>query len=118
MQDKKIKLAMVQMGAAEGNAEYNMNKIRSIIRAQKGKGTDIICFPELCVRGYDFEKTRTVPIDEKAFFADPGTEQDTGCERRPVAYLSKCMAASVSGILVNYACVKSGRKPTICSGSE
>ena len=76
VQDRRIKLAMVQMGAAEGNADYNMEKIRSIICAQKGKGVDIICFPELCVRGYDFEKTVAAPIDEKKFFAQLAAENE------------------------------------------
>ena len=76
MQDRRIKLAMVQMGAAEGNADYNMEKIRSITCAQKGKGVDIICFPELCVRGYDFEKTVAAPIDEKKFFAQLAAENE------------------------------------------
>lgn len=74
MENKKIKLVMVQMGVAEGNAEYNMEKIRSIMQTQKGKGADIICFPELCVRGYDFEKTAATSIDEKAFFSELAIE--------------------------------------------
>ncbi|WP_050640302.1 MULTISPECIES: carbon-nitrogen hydrolase family protein [Clostridia] len=107
MQDKKIKLAMVQMGAAEGNAEYNMNKIRSIIRAQKGKDTDIICFPELCVRGYDFEKTRTVPIDEKAFFADLAIENELAivagiADKREEQYFDTACFWDENGKMLHY----------------
>ena len=54
MQDKKIKLAMVQMGAAEGNAEYNMNKIRSIIRPPCHEASPSVDKSKACRLNPDF----------------------------------------------------------------
>ncbi len=49
---KDLKIAAVCMHSETGEIKNNLAKMRSIVSEASKIGTDIICFPELCVTGY------------------------------------------------------------------
>ncbi|GAW91771.1 nitrilase family protein [Calderihabitans maritimus] len=55
---KKTRIAVVQMQAKTGKVKENLRKIEQFVKEAATKNVDIICFPELCVQGYNREKAR------------------------------------------------------------
>lgn len=53
---KETRIALVQMQSKTGIVDENMRKIQWFISEAARKKVDIICFPELCVQGYNREK--------------------------------------------------------------
>ncbi|WP_066639789.1 nitrilase family protein [Desulfolucanica intricata] len=50
---KDIKIAVVQMQAVAGEIEKNLEKIVEFVNQAAAQKVDIICFPELCIQGYN-----------------------------------------------------------------
>lgn len=53
---KETRIALVQLQAKNGRLGENLNKVQSFVKEAAGQDADIICFPELCVQGYNREK--------------------------------------------------------------
>jgi predicted amidohydrolase len=53
---KKIRVALVQMRAETDRKEKNLARIAAFAREAAKTGAEIVCFPELCVPGYNRER--------------------------------------------------------------
>lgn len=53
---KETRIALVQMQSKTGAVDENMRKIKTFTREAARYKVDMICFPELCVQGYNREK--------------------------------------------------------------
>lgn len=51
-----LKLGLVQMSVLEGQIEENCKRIQKLVQHYAADDIDLLCFPELCISGYDFEK--------------------------------------------------------------
>ena len=51
-----LRLGVVQMAVLEGKVEENQKKIRNIVKKYAEDDIDLLCFPELCISGYDFKQ--------------------------------------------------------------
>lgn len=51
-----LKLGIVQMSVQEGNVEENCRHMEKLVQMHASDDIDLLCFPELCISGYDFEK--------------------------------------------------------------
>ena len=51
-----LRLGVVQMAVLEGKVDENQKKIRDIVRKYAEDDIDLLCFPELCISGYDFKQ--------------------------------------------------------------
>ncbi|MCL6635956.1 MAG: nitrilase family protein [Peptococcaceae bacterium] len=60
---EKTRIALVQMQSKIGMIEENMKKIEQFVSEAARKKVDIICFPELCVQGYNREKAHLTAVD-------------------------------------------------------
>lgn len=49
-----LKIGLSQMDVCEGDIKGNCDKLERIIREHSGNGLDLLCFPELCISGYDY----------------------------------------------------------------
>lgn len=83
-----LKLGLVQLSVTEGKIEKNRAHIRELAIAYAKREVDLLCFPELCVSGYDFSRAADSQ-DENMFFS---------------ALAEECNTAILAGI-----CVKEGR---------
>lgn len=63
-----LKLGLVQMLVNEGEISKNKNHIEQIVSNNKNK-SDLLCFPELCISGYNFDIARK-SLDEEEFFKE------------------------------------------------
>ncbi len=54
---KETRIALVQMLSEIGMVEKNLRKIEKFIQEAAYMKVDMICFPELCVQGYNREKS-------------------------------------------------------------
>lgn len=57
---KDVTIAVVQMESRFGRVEENLAKMREFVREAAGQGAEIICFPELCIHGYQRENVYNV----------------------------------------------------------
>jgi len=57
---KETRVALVQMQAKTGLVDENMKKIEWFTNEAARQEVDIICFPELCVQGYNREMARLI----------------------------------------------------------
>lgn len=62
-----LRLGMVQFAVVEGDVERNCARIEQEVKNHAQDGVDILCFPELCISGYKFEKGKT--LDEQEFMS-------------------------------------------------
>lgn len=60
-----LKLGIVQFAAIEGDVEGNCAHFEHEVKKYSGKDLDLLCFPELCISGYKFEKGKL--LDERAY---------------------------------------------------
>jgi len=62
---KDLILSLAQMRSVVGDKQGNFDRIRDI--AEKVKGSDIICFPEACLTGYDSNdpKRSCISLDDE-----------------------------------------------------
>lgn len=63
-----LKAGLVQFSCLEGQAETNKRNIEKTVRKYSDGDIDLLCFPELCVSGYDFQRAKE-SVKEKEFFA-------------------------------------------------
>lgn len=63
-----MKIGVCQTKIVEGNIEENILHIENIIKSHIDKKLDLICFPELCISGYDFDVLKD-NFNEKAIFS-------------------------------------------------
>jgi predicted amidohydrolase len=63
-----LNIGLVQLDVKEGDIEWNKIKIENYVKNKTSKGLDLLCFPELCISGYDFEVARN-SLDELDFFS-------------------------------------------------
>lgn len=55
---RNLRIALVQMQVTIGYVKKNLDKITYFVEEAARQGADIICFPELCVPGYNRERAR------------------------------------------------------------
>lgn len=64
-----LKLGIIQMSVLEGDIQKNCRRIEEHTRNHVSSDIDLLCFPELCVSGYDFK--RAAEYDgEETFFSE------------------------------------------------
>lgn len=63
-----LKLGLVQMSVLEGQIEENCNRIQKLVQNYAADDIDLLCFPELCISGYDFERA-ALSNEEDEFFS-------------------------------------------------
>jgi predicted amidohydrolase len=57
---KDITIALVQMESRFGRVQDNLAKMHKFIKDAAARGAEIICFPELCIHGYQRENVHSV----------------------------------------------------------
>ncbi len=68
-----LKLGIVQMSVREGMVDENCRKARELVKRYAEDDIDLLCFPELCISGYNFE--RAASSDREAeFFSELAAE--------------------------------------------
>lgn len=68
-----LKIGLVQLAVTEGDIQKNRKHIKELVRKYVADDVDLLCFPELCVSGYDFTEARESK-DEKEFFSELSKE--------------------------------------------
>ena len=68
-----LKIGLVQLDVIEGDIEGNRRHIQKLVSQYVSDNLDLLCFPELCISGYDFAKAK-ISKDEKDFFAELSKE--------------------------------------------
>lgn len=53
MTERKVRLALAQMECALADVHSNLDKVEAWIKEAAASGANIICFPELCLTGYN-----------------------------------------------------------------
>lgn len=71
-----LKIGLVQLSVTEGEIEKNRAHIRELALAYAKREVDLLCFPELCISGYDFYRAEHSQ-DEKLFFSALAKECNT-----------------------------------------
>lgn len=64
-----LNIGLVQLEVKEGKIDYNKDNIEKIIQKRSSNDLDILCFPELCISGYDF-KAADKSNNESKFFSN------------------------------------------------
>lgn len=69
--NRVLSIGLGQISIFDGDIVKNQGKIEKIIKEGSQKKIDIICLPELCLTGYDFELIKDIETDRlgKSFFA-------------------------------------------------
>lgn len=68
-----LKIGLIQLSVTEGDTEKNCKNIRELAKRYASGDLDLLCFPELSVSGYDFEKVKESK-EEKTFFSELAKE--------------------------------------------
>lgn len=68
-----LKLGIVQMSVLEGMVDENCMKIKKLVKKYAEDDIDLLCFPELCISGYDFKKAEQSD-QENEFFSELARE--------------------------------------------
>jgi predicted amidohydrolase len=63
-----MRIGICQIKVIEGDIERNINYIEDAIKTHSNEKLDLICFPELCISGYDFDIIKRKK-DEKALLS-------------------------------------------------
>lgn len=71
-----LRLGLLQIAVEEGNIEENQKKIRNIVKKYAEDDIDLLCFPELCISGYDFKQAEK-SNRENDFFSEIAKEYRT-----------------------------------------
>ncbi len=58
-----LKIGLIQLAVMEGRCQENMLHIKELAKKYAKDDVDLLCFPELCVSGYDFEKAQSLLED-------------------------------------------------------
>ena len=64
-----LKVGMAQMSVLEGSVNENRIHLESLIKSHAADEIDLLCFPELCISGYDY-RAAAESTDEIEFFAE------------------------------------------------
>ncbi len=64
-----LKIGLVQLSIKEGDVKKNRRHIEECVEKYAGTDVDLLCFPELCISGYDFIKAEK-SLSEREFFSD------------------------------------------------
>ena len=62
-----LKIGCVQFSAIEGDIEKNCARLRRLTEVYSKDDIDLLCFPELCISGYEFDSARKSKEEEKFF---------------------------------------------------
>lgn len=68
-----LKLGLVQMPVLEGNIKENCKNIRKLADNHALDDIDLLCFPELCISGYNFESAAS-SHEEETFISNLAAE--------------------------------------------
>ena len=71
-----LKIGLIQLAVMEGRCQENMLHIKELAKKYAKDDVDLLCFPELCVSGYDFEKAQHC-ANEAEFFSELARECNT-----------------------------------------
>ena len=72
---ERAETGIVQMSVLEGKVDENCSKIRKAVESHAAGDIDLLCFPELCISGYDFESA-VLSDGEAAFFSELAAEYE------------------------------------------
>ncbi len=64
-----LRLGIIQLSVQEGDIEQNYHHIEDLVQKYSSEDIDLLCFPELCISGYDFEKA-IISDKEDLFFSN------------------------------------------------
>lgn len=102
-----LRLGLVQLSVTEGGTEENKRRIRALTDKYASEDIDLLCFPELCVSGYDFEKAGASE-DEESFFSELARENGIPIlagiktEREDGRYDAACIWDETGNLLGEY----------------
>lgn len=68
-----LKIGLVQLSVSEGDVQKNRRHIKELARKYVADDIDLLCFPELCISGYEFAKAKE-SNKEKEFFSELSRE--------------------------------------------
>ena len=68
-----LKIGLVQLSVEEGKTQENRKHIKELARKYTADDIDLLCFPELCISGYDYFAARESK-NEKDFFSEVARE--------------------------------------------
>lgn len=68
-----LKIGLVQLSVIEGKTEENRRHIKQLARKYAAEDIELLCFPELCISGYNFRKAEESKM-EKEFFSELARE--------------------------------------------
>ena len=60
-----MKIGICQVSLSEGRYKENIETIEKSVKEHLKDKCDILCFPELCITGYDFNVAKENPVDER-----------------------------------------------------
>ena len=63
-----LRLGLVQLSVTEGETRKNMRRIKALAEKYAAEDIDLLCFPELCLSGYDFAEAEASK-EEESFFS-------------------------------------------------
>lgn len=63
-----LRVGLIQLSIIEGNVQENKKHIRDLVTKYSRDEIDLLCFPELCLSGYDFDQADN-SLDESEFMA-------------------------------------------------
>lgn len=64
-----LKIGLVQLSVIEGDIKRNCAHLRKLTEAYAKDDIDLLCFPELCISGYEFDSASRSKEEEKFFEA-------------------------------------------------
>ena len=100
MQD--IRIAVVQMTSRVGAPSQNIDRMEEFLGDAAERQVDIVCFPELCVSGYQTRKAGGDFLPEPEPISGPSTERLADLAAQyGVTFLAGLMETDVSGIVYN-----------------
>lgn len=62
-----LKIGAIQLAVEEGKKETNLAHIEEMIQKNKNDGIELICFPELCISGYQFDVAKKSTNEDEIF---------------------------------------------------
>ncbi|HCJ55999.1 MAG TPA: carbon-nitrogen hydrolase family protein [Clostridiaceae bacterium] len=65
-----MKIGVCQLSVIEGQYKRNIEEIEKSIKNHMEDKIDVICFPELCITGYNFDIVKKSPVNERQVFSD------------------------------------------------
>jgi len=77
---KKIRVALAQIRSEAGRVGENMERIALFVAQAAAQKVDIVCFPEMCIQGYNCAKTHLTaePVPGESSQAVAGLARETG----------------------------------------